>query len=199
MFIYGASGHGKVVLEIAEALCISVDFFIDENLELTNVLDIPVVAKFPNRLNEGVLAIGNNHTRKKLSVIFSNFKFLSLIHPSANISRRFGIGHGSVIMSGVTINSQVQIGCHVIINTNASLDHNCLIEDFVHISPNVALAGCVKIGEGTHVGIGSCIIPGISIGKWATIGAGSVIIRDVPDYAVVVGNPGRVIKYNYEK
>jgi len=53
----------------------------------------------------------------------------------------------------------------------------------------------VFIGEGTHVGIGASIIQGIKIGKWATIGAGAVVIRDVPDYAVVVGSPARIIKY----
>jgi acetyltransferase-like isoleucine patch superfamily enzyme len=48
------------------------------------------------------------------------------------------------------------------------------------------------------VGIGAVVIPKISIGKWVTIGAGAVIIRDVPDFAVVVGNPGKIIKYNSE-
>jgi acetyltransferase EpsM len=54
----------------------------------------------------------------------------------------------------------------------------------------------VFVGEGTQVGIGACVIQGVKIGKWATIGAGAVIINDVPDYAVVVGNPGKVIKFN---
>ena len=47
----------------------------------------------------------------------------------------------------------------------------------------------------TAIGIGAIIIPETSIGKWVTIGAGAVVIRDVPDYAVVVGNPGKIIKY----
>lgn len=54
----------------------------------------------------------------------------------------------------------------------------------------------MSIGEGTHVGIGAIIIQGLKIGKWATIGAGTVVLDDIPDYAVVVGNPGKVIKYN---
>jgi acetyltransferase EpsM len=71
-----------------------------------------------------------------------------------------------------------------------------VVADFVHISPNAALAGNVKVGEGTQVGIGACVMQNITIGKWATIGAGAVIIRDVPDYAVVVGNPGRIVRMN---
>jgi acetyltransferase-like isoleucine patch superfamily enzyme len=83
-------------------------------------------------------------------------------------------------MSGVSINSAVSIGKHCIINTNSSIDHDCVIEDFVHISPNAALGGSV--------------IQGIRIGKWCTIGAGAAIIRDIPDGATVVGNPGKIIK-----
>jgi len=52
--------------------------------------------------------------------------------------------------------------------------------------------------EGPHVGAGAVVIPNIIIGKWVTIGAGAVIIKDIPDFAVVVGNPGRVIKINSE-
>ena len=58
------------------------------------------------------------------------------------------------------------------------------------------MAGNVAVGEGTQIGIGAAVIQGVTIGKWATIGAGAVIIEDVPDFAVVVGNPGRVIKMN---
>jgi len=58
------------------------------------------------------------------------------------------------------------------------------------------LAGNVEVGEGTHVGIGASVIQGVKIGKWATIGAGAVVIKDVPDFAVVVGSPARIIKYN---
>jgi acetyltransferase EpsM len=59
------------------------------------------------------------------------------------------------------------------------------------------LAGNVFVGEGTHVGIGASIIPGVKIGKWVIIGAGTIILNDVPDYAVIVGNPGKIIRYNF--
>jgi acetyltransferase EpsM len=85
---------------------------------------------------------------------------------------------------------------HVIINTAASVDHDCKIADLVHISPNSTLCGNVKVGFGSHIGAGSVINPNITIGKWCIIGSGAVIIRDIPDYAIVVGNPGKIIKYN---
>jgi acetyltransferase EpsM len=58
----------------------------------------------------------------------------------------------------------------------------------------VVLCGTVKVGEGTLIGARAIVIPGKKIGKWVTIGAGSVVVKDIPDYAVAVGNPARVIK-----
>jgi acetyltransferase EpsM len=194
MFIYGASGYGKVVSEIVESLGIVVDLFVDDNKLLNNVWRYKVVNEIPKEIKQGILAIGNNRDRKTLLQKTNNIEFLKLIHPKTIISDKVYIGNGTVIMPGVTINADCFIGRHVIVNTNASIDHDCKIDDFAHISPNVALSGGVQVGEGTHIGIGACVIPGIKIGKWVTIGAGSVIIRDVPDYTVVVGNPGRIIK-----
>ena len=82
-----------------------------------------------------------------------------------------------------------------IINSGAVVEHDVRLGDFVHIAPNAVLTGNVTIDEGTQVGTGASVIPGIKIGKWASIGAGAVIIEDVPDFAVLVGNPGKIIKY----
>lgn len=199
MYLYGASGHGKVIAEIVEDLAIEIKGFIDANPNINSILDYAVIANSATNLNgQAVVSIGSNKIRKQIAVNENHLDFISLVSPKANISKRVVIDMGTVVMMGATINSEVVIGKHCIINTNASIDHDCKLDDFVHISPNVALAGNVKVGEGTHIGIGTSVIQGIKIGKWCTIGAGSVIINDVPDYAVVVGNPGKVIKYTNE-
>lgn len=196
IYLYGASGHAKVVLEIAEELTLSVGGLVDLNPEIKELLGYQVTTRMPEGLNNSFfISIGSNIIRKKVSQSLK-VKFETLIHPKSNLSRRIEIGNGTVIMTGVSINSSVKIGNQVIINTNSSIDHDCWIEDYVHISPNVALAGNVQVGEGSHVGIGASVIQGIKIGRWCTIGAGSVIIRNVPDYTTVVGNPGRIIKYS---
>lgn len=194
MYLYGASGHGKVIAEIAEDKDILIEGFIDMDQSKAKLLDYTVIHNVPNHYIEAIISIGNNEVRKKIASEYNSFQYLTLVHSRAIISGRASIGEGTVIMGGVTVNSEVSIGQHCIINTNASIDHDCIIENFVHISPNVALAGNVVVGEGTHIGIGTSIIQGIKIGKWCTIGAGSVIIRDIPDGATVVGNPGQIIK-----
>lgn len=193
LFLFGASGHGKVVLEIAEQLGIPVGGFVDANPEIEFILGYSVLRETPQSASM-IVSIGNNKTRSRIVTAHPDRIFPSLLHPRAWVSPRVRIGAGTVVMSGATIHTETEIGEHCIINTNASVDHECRISDFVHISPNVALAGDVVVGEGTHIGIGACVIQGVRIGKWCTIGAGAVIIRDVPDYAVVVGNPGRIAR-----
>ncbi|TCK84933.1 acetyltransferase [Albibacterium bauzanense] len=197
VYLIGASGHAKVIIEILEDLDIKVGGLLDSNPEIKTLLDYKVYEGLPVSFNPNedklIISIGNNAIRKRLASS-SIHKFISVRHINTSISKRSTIGEGTVIMAGVSMNSSCNIGNHVIINTNASIDHDCILENYVHISPNAALAGNVQIGEGTHVGIGACIIQGIKIGRWCTIGAGAVIIHDVPDGATVIGNPGRIIK-----
>ena len=192
--MFGANGHGKVVVEIAELLDLTIDGIIDNAPISHELFGYPVFPSIPNNCKELFISIGDNSIRKNIACLNSNSNYPILIHPKTSISKRTKIGEGTVVMSGVSINSEGNIGKHCVINTNASIDHECIINDYVHISPNAALAGNVEVGEGTHVGIGTSIIQGIKIGKWCTIGAGAVIIKDIPDGATVVGNPGKIIK-----
>jgi acetyltransferase EpsM len=198
IYLYGASGHAKVIIEILEKQDEPISALIDADPDKKSLLGYPVYQQMPrisDNKSRWIICIGNNTVRRKLALEIGG-EFISAIHPSANISSRSRIGQGSVVMASVTINCDTVIGNHVILNTNCSVDHDCRLGDYVHISPNAALAGDVTVNEGTHIGIGVSIIQGIKIGRWATIGAGAVIIEDVPDYAVVVGNPGKIIKYN---
>ncbi len=194
MYLFGASGHGKVIAEIVEKNNLKMEGFIDGDLDKSTLLGYTVFHQCPDKLAEVVIAIGSNEIRRKVVSEMTSFTYPKLIHPSANVSDRSVLGSGTVVMAGATINVDVNIGQHCIVNTNASIDHDCIIEDFVHLSPNVALAGNVIVGEGTHIGIGACVIQGVTIGKRVKIGAGAVIIRDIPDGCTVVGNPGRIIK-----
>lgn len=197
MNLYGASGHAKVIIEIVHSIGEKIQTVFDVNQELRKVLGYEVVhSEEKVAHNEGttIIAIGNNRTRKRITENFPGEFHQPLAHASAVVSPSAKIGKGTVIMANATINSDALIGNHCIINTGAVVEHEVRLEDFVHISPNASIAGNVQVGEGSHIGIGASIIPGVKIGKWATVGAGAVIIRDIPDHAVVVGNPGRIVK-----
>jgi acetyltransferase EpsM len=198
VILFGASGHGKVIIDILKCCSITIDVIIDDNPKSNSILEIPVVKTSDfdlNQIKNMIISIGNNKVRK---IISNNLKvnYISVVHPSAITSKYSTIGIGSVVMAGAIINPNVIIGNHCIINTGAIIEHDCHIKDFVHVSPGASIAGNVLIDEGAHIGIGACIIQGVKIGKWAIIGAGSVVLKDVPDYATAVGNPVRIIKYN---
>ena len=197
MVLYGASGHGKVILGILEEAGV-VNITICDDGPIEDFLGYKVHKSnlFENILDDNtIISIGVNATRKKVvGKLNKSITFGKAIHPKAIISKRSCFGDGTVVMAGAVVNPGVTIGKHCIINTCASIDHDCILGDFVHISPNATLSGNVSVGEGTHIGSGAVSIQGIKIGKWCTVGAGTVIIKDIPDYATAVGNPARIIK-----
>lgn len=197
-YLYGASGHCKVIIDVLKSNNFAVTAIFDDEPKVDTISNIPVfeIAQLLN-LEPGkmLVSIGNNQIRKKI-VSKIESAFFTAIHSKAVISESSDIGDGSVVMAGAVVNADAEIGKHCIINTGVVIEHECQINDFVHVSPNASLAGNVTVGEGTHIGIGACVIQGIKIGKWVTVGAGSVIISDIPDFAVVVGNPGKIIKIN---
>lgn len=199
--LYGASGHGKVLKDIAISQKKEIKVFFDDNPNINELHNINVLSV--DKINEYdkfkfVISIGNNKVRKKISQSLE-VNFETLIHKTAIISNSTIIKEGTVIMPLVVINAASNIGKHCIINTSSVIEHDCKVGNYVHISPNATLTGGVIIEEGVHVGAGAIILPGVKVGKWAIIGAGAVIVKDVPDYAIVVGNPGKVIKNKEEK
>ncbi|MES2239785.1 MAG: acetyltransferase [Bacteroidota bacterium] len=202
LYLYGASGHGKVIIDILKSNNEAIEAIIDDKPKSENLFGIPVLySKDIDNLSiqKLIISIGDNLIRKRIVKGLNEVSFHKAIHPKAIISSFSEVGDGSVVMAGAVINPDTTIGKHCIINTASVIEHDCIINDYVHISPNVSLAGHVAVGKGSHIGIGASIIQGIKIGKWVIIGAGAVIIEDVPDYAVVVGNPGKIIKFKENK
>lgn len=198
VFLYGASGHAKVIIDSLTASGFEVKGLFDDNSNVKELLGYKVFGSYNSEiLNESklIISIGLNNIRKKVeNKLPPVIKYGKAIHPTAIISERATICDGSVVMQGAIVQSSASVGWHCIINTAASVDHDCLLEDFVHISPNATLCGNVFVGEGSQVGAGAVVIPGIKIGKWSLVAAGAVVMRDVPDNVLVMGNPARVVK-----
>ncbi|QHI37450.1 Putative acetyltransferase EpsM [Kordia antarctica] len=197
MYLYGASGHAKVIIDsILSSTSHTIEAVYDDYSEEESLFTIPIRKNITEIPLEGtfVISIGDNQIRKKISQKLQT-QYETIIHGSATISKlATKIGEGTVVMANVTVNAATTIGKHCIVNTAAVVEHDCNIGDFVHISPNATLAGNVTIGEGTHIGSGAVVIPGVTIGKWCVIGAGSTVIEDIPDYTVAVGCPAVAIK-----
>lgn len=192
MYLYGASGHGKVIKDIIEAQGGEVKGFVDDNPELSSYCG-KHVSHNADGLSPMIVSIGINKTRKRI-VEKLHCQFATAIHPTAVVSPSAKIGEGTVVMPGAIINADVVIGKHCIINTGASIDHECVIGDYCHIAPHATLCGQVHVGEGTLVGVGAAAIPCMEIGEWCTIGAGAAVVSKIPDNKTVVGVPAKELK-----
>ena len=187
IYIYGASGHGLVVADLARACGYDHVIWIDDGRneypsfeEIDKDMDIPIV-----------IGVGNNKTRAMIfnTILQANMKIIILVHPSAVVSQSVIIGKGTVVMPNVVMNANTRVGEGTIINSAAVIEHENAIGDFVHISPSVALAGNVTILDYAHIGIGSSVKQGITVGKNSLIGVGSVVLKDIGSAQIEYGNP----------
>ncbi|MEZ5479949.1 MAG: acetyltransferase [Thiolinea sp.] len=201
LYLLGAGGHARVVLDMAQSLghWERILFLDDAFPERNQVQDIPVCGRLMqlNTLfrtgDDWLVAIGANSARRFWLQHFSHLlpPALTLVHPSAVISRQAHIGAGSVVMPGAIINTGSHIGPGCIINTAATVDHDCQLQEAVHISPGAHLAGGVQVGACSWLGVGSSVRQGIRIGSQVMVGAGAAVVSDIADQLTVVGVPAR--------
>lgn len=144
----------------------------------------------------------------------------TVIYAGATLGERCQTGHGALIREHSTLGNEVSIGSHAVIehsvtigdgvriHSQAFVPEFSLLEKGAWVGPNAVLTNAryplsdrVKedlrgptLREGAIVGANATLLPGVVIGKGALVGAGAVVTQDVPDNAVVAGNPARIIK-----
>lgn len=206
LVIFGAGGHGRVVLDILQqAKQHKPVGFIDSNLKLRGrrVDGLPVLGDLDalpdlhaRGIRAAVVAIGDNGVRRAMAEALheNGFEVLSAIHPSAQLAGNASIGRGVVIAAGALVCAHCQIGDYTILNTGCIVDHESMIGTAVHICPGVRLAGHVTVESGAFIGIGATVVQNVRVGFESVVGAGAVVTRDVAPMTTVVGVPARAIK-----
>jgi UDP-2-acetamido-3-amino-2,3-dideoxy-glucuronate N-acetyltransferase len=133
----------------------------------------------------------------------------------AQVRERARIGADCTLAKGVYVDSEVTVGDRCKLENYACVFHPAVLEDGVFIGPGVLVTNDrlpravkpdgtpkgdddwqalpVRVCEGAAIGAGTVVLPGVTIGRWALVGAGSVVTADVPDHALVVGNPARLV------
>lgn len=201
--ILGASGHGKVVADTAEACGWTEIIFFDDTWPSRTSNGVWGVVgtgrDFFEKAHEFdgvVVAIGNNAIRQsKVAILVQKGATLAtLIHPAAYVSRHATVGAGTVVFAGAVLNTGATVGVGGILNTGCSVDHDCILADSVHISPGARLAGGVSVGQCSWVGIGACVKQMINIGANVVVGAGAAVVSDVDEGMTVVGVPARALE-----
>jgi len=206
--VYGAGGMGK---EVAEAVlaCAESDptreflGFLDDRADLhgESVLDYPVLggAEWAARHPEVEIALGFGHPWTRYRVVQDlraiGSKFVTIVHPRAEISPSARIDEGTVIFSGCVISSGARLGSFVYLNYLSIISHDAWISDFACIMGHATISGEVRVGEGAFIGAGATTRQGVSIGDWSLIGAGAAVVNDIPPLCVAVGVPARPIRH----
>ena len=208
VIIFGASGHGSVVLDCLEKegkynLIGFVDSYkkkgsrINGYEVLGSEFDLPYLI---NRFNivGGIVAIGDNWIRKlivdRILKIVPNFNFVNTVHPKSILGKDVLLGCGNVFMPGAIVNANCTIHDFCIINTNSSLGHDGLMESYSSLAPSVCCGGNLYLGQFSAVSLGVNIINGIEIGRHSVIGAGSLVVESFGDNIVAYGSPAKIIR-----
>ena len=145
-------------------------------------------------------------------IIGKNSKIWHFTHIQSNAV----IGENCTLGQNVNISKNVVIGNNVKIQNNVSVYEGVVLEDYVFCGPSMVFTNIVNpraefpqnesklykktfVKKSASIGANATILCGITIGSYAFVGAGTVILADVPDYALIVGNPGRLIGWVDEK
>ena len=201
VYVLGAGGHGRVVLDTLLTSGVKVIGLLDPNITVGDyVFGVPILGS-PTFLDDitvsdvllvnGLGVNSNTNSRKRIFEVMKmkGFAFSSIQHTSAVIGRDCTLGDGSQIMAGGVLQNRVRIGLNTVVNTHASIDHDCVISAHAFISPSVVLCGNVRVSESAFIGAGAVVLPGIQIATNTVVGAGAVVTKDVPERWVVSGNP----------
>ncbi len=206
--IIGAGGHAKVLADALIEIGREVLGLTDVNAERWGqsvagamVLgdDQKLAADYSAgevELVNGVGAVDSAAVRREVfrRLRSKGYRFASVVHPRATVSRHASLGEGVQVMAGAVIQPGVSVGENSIVNTSAVIDHDCEIGEHVHIAPGAVLCGAVIVGAGAHVGAGAVIRQGMRIGAEAMVGAGAVVVRAVADGETVVGVPAKPMR-----
>ncbi|MFK5973757.1 MAG: acetyltransferase [Flavobacteriaceae bacterium] len=206
--IFGASGHGSVVLDCIEKegrykIIGFIDSFKKKGVKINgytilgNEGDLPYLMERYN-FSSGIVAIGDNWTRKllvdRILKIAPNFDYIHTVHPKAEIGKNVEIGKGAVLMPGVIVNTNSVIGDFCILNTNSSLGHDGRMENYSSLAPKSCTGGNFRLGKFSAICLGSNIIDDITILEHTVIGAGSLVVGNIEGYILAYGSPAKKIR-----
>jgi sugar O-acyltransferase (sialic acid O-acetyltransferase NeuD family) len=204
LLIFPLGGNSVEALDCIDESKYKVIGFVDDDTNKigTKYCDIEVFGRtaFERFPDAKVLAcVGSPYNFRKRGEIIAGLgikkeRFVSIIHPSAKISKFASIGTNCLIMAGVVITHNAKIGDNVIILPNSVIHHDTEIGDNTCIGSNVVVAGFTKIGKNCYIGSGSNIINNISVGSNTLVGMGTNVVKSVGDNKKIVGNPAREIR-----
>lgn len=139
-------------------------------------------AKDMQRRSARVLALG-----------IPDARWASVVDPAACIADDAVLGAGCFVGAFGVVDAAARLGRHAWLWPAAQVGHDADVGDFVFLGRAAVVSGRCRLATGAHIGPGAVVRDGCRIGRFAIVGAGAVVIQDVPDHAIVAGNPARAI------
>jgi sugar O-acyltransferase (sialic acid O-acetyltransferase NeuD family) len=148
-----------------------------------------------------VFAVGSQSTQLIRDEIFTKLeispsRFPALIHPKADIDPTSEIGHGCIIHPGACLGPGSVLSDFAILAVNSALGPDSLVKEFAMVTSLVLVLSRAVVGRMAFVGSLTCILEDVHIGDFSRVGVGSVVSRNIPENAIAMGNPARVLGKN---
>jgi sugar O-acyltransferase (sialic acid O-acetyltransferase NeuD family) len=195
-----AINHVRPTFEIVGAL--------DDDLNLSGALvdGVPVIGTLSTATGVSedisfVYAIGSQSTQLVRDKIFTSLglsrsRFPAIVHPKADIDPSAQVGHGCIIHPGACLGAGSQLCDFAILAVNSALAPNSKVNEFAMVTSLVLVLSRAEVGRMAFVGSLTCILEDVHIGDFSRVGVGSVVSRNIPENAVAMGNPARVLGKN---
>jgi sugar O-acyltransferase (sialic acid O-acetyltransferase NeuD family) len=208
--IYGAGGFGREVAPLARAC-------LDEHPDgaANSVVFVDDAAERPEECNgypvigfdhltpsdQIIIAVGNGWARQKIEqrCVAAGLVVTGISAPTVRKLDQNELWPDAVLCDYVTITSNVKIGRGFQAHNYSYVAHDCVIGDYVTLAPRASLNGNIHVGDHAYIGAGAVFVQGkegnpLRIGEGAVVGMGAVVTKPVNPYAMVVGNPAKVIR-----
>jgi acetyltransferase EpsM len=209
--ILGGSGIGMIAASIIDRTgSAQVVGFLNDVLPLGSEIGkykkIRVIGRTPDvysYLEEGcfvfIAYVGLTHERaayeKIVSLEIPPERFISIIDSTAIIPQGYcQVGEGVLCAPLSQLSPDTTLSDNCILLANSFVGHDSFLDRFAHLATNAVVGANVHVGKAAHIGSNATIREKVRIGDYSLVGAGSVVLEDVPEGAVVVGNPARILR-----